>query len=223
MFTLCSYCDAAGDPVRSMSNLMFSTALMAAARDLASILTASACHHPAGLCLMQLAVPRLRSGSNLQKFNAALKAAGHDLAAWRVRANLPAKESAILDADDAAGWQLAEALLRPRKIETDEEAGTVKFVTANGQAARLGVSQALGHRFMQQVGHALAQDCCHCKQIFHCFGTSTCHDTTNAFRPIHNYMLDWSRCQKASAAFLNILINSDVSSPRTKQMLGACC
>ena len=122
--------------------------------DLASSLTAAPCDYTAGLCLMQLAVPRLRSASNLQKFNTALMAAGHDLAAWRVRANLPAKETAILDADNAAGWQLAEALLRPRKIVTDEETGTVKFINTNGQAARLGVSQALGHRFMQQVGSA---------------------------------------------------------------------
>lgn len=100
---------------------------------------------------MQLAVPKLRTSSGLLKFNEALKAADYDLAVWRERTNLPAKETALLDADDSAGWDLAEALLRPRKIEVNEDSGTVKFVNTNKQAARLGVSQALDHRFMQQV------------------------------------------------------------------------
>lgn len=100
---------------------------------------------------MQLAVPKLRSASGLQKFNSAFKAAGYDLGAWRDRANLSAKETAILDAEDAAGWELAEALLRPRSIDINEDSGSVKFVNTNGQAARLGVSLALNHRFIKLV------------------------------------------------------------------------
>ena len=100
---------------------------------------------------MQLAVPKLRSASGLLKFNSAFKEAAYDLGTWRDRANLPAKETAILDAEDAAGWDLAEALLRPRAIDINEESGRVKFVNTNGQAARLGVSLALNHRFIQLV------------------------------------------------------------------------
>lgn len=100
---------------------------------------------------MQLAIPKLRSASGLQKFNSALKEADYDIHTWRARASLPAKETAILDAEDSAGWELAEALLRPREIEIDEESGSVTFVNAKGQATRLGVSQALNHRFLQQV------------------------------------------------------------------------
>lgn len=109
----------------------------------------------AGLCLMQLAVPKLRSSAGLLKFNAALEEADYDLTVWRTRAGLPAKETSLLDADDAAGWELAEALLRPRSIEVNEDSGTVKFVNTNKQAARLGVAQALEHRFMQQVSQLL--------------------------------------------------------------------
>ena len=101
---------------------------------------------------MQLALPKLRSGTGLKTFNSSLKSVGYDLSAWRRRASLSSKETAVLDADDSAGWELAEALLRPRQIEVDEESGAVKFVNTNqSEAVRLGVSLALTHKFMKQV------------------------------------------------------------------------
>ena len=36
---------------------------------------------------------------------------------WRIQAKLPPKESMLLDADNGAGWELAESLLRPRAIK----------------------------------------------------------------------------------------------------------
>ena len=100
---------------------------------------------------MQLALPKLRTDTGLKSFNSSLKSVGYDLTAWRKRAGLSSKDTIVLDADDSAGWQLAEALLRPREIEVDEETGSVKFVNTNREAARLGVSLALTHRFMRQV------------------------------------------------------------------------
>ena len=104
-----------------------------------------------GLVLMQLALGKVRSGSGLKAFNTALEAVDYDLSAWRRRANLSSKDTAILDADDSAGWELAEALLRPRSIEVDEESGAVKFVNTNHEAVRLSVSLALTHKFIKQV------------------------------------------------------------------------
>lgn len=100
---------------------------------------------------MQLALPKLRTGTGLKSFNSSLKSVAFDVKAWRRRANLSSKDTAILDADDSAGWDLAEALLRPRMIDVDEESGAVKFVNTNHEAVRLGVSLALTHNFMNQV------------------------------------------------------------------------
>lgn len=66
---------------------------------------------------MQLAVPKLRSAGSLRAFNKQLQAQRCDLAEWRARERLPASQSAALDADNGAGWDLAQALLRPRKLE----------------------------------------------------------------------------------------------------------
>ena len=73
------------------------------------------CH--AGLVMMQLAVPKLRATSALKAFNKSFQACKCDLEAWRERERLAPAQSALLDADDGAGWDLAQALLRPRKLE----------------------------------------------------------------------------------------------------------
>ncbi len=66
---------------------------------------------------MQLAVPKLRSSSGLKAFSKALQAYRCDLDAWRERERLSPAQTALLDAEDGAGWELAQALLRPRKLE----------------------------------------------------------------------------------------------------------
>ena len=66
---------------------------------------------------MQLAIPRLRSSSALRSFNRSLQNLRCDLNEWRMRERLPASQTAALDADNGAGWDLAQALLRPRKLE----------------------------------------------------------------------------------------------------------
>lgn len=66
---------------------------------------------------MQLAVPRLRPPGALRTFREAMNACGHDLAAWRARERPPRAQTAALDVGDGAGWELAAALLRARRIE----------------------------------------------------------------------------------------------------------
>ena len=66
---------------------------------------------------MQLALPKLRSAGALRAFNKQFQAMRCDLNEWRARERLPASQSAALDIDDGAGWDLAQALLRPRKLE----------------------------------------------------------------------------------------------------------
>lgn len=70
--------------------------------------------HAAGLILMQLAVPSLRTPGAFKAFNTALRANNCNLLTWRASARLSASQTAILDAEDGAGWDLAAALLQPR-------------------------------------------------------------------------------------------------------------
>lgn len=72
---------------------------------------------PAGLVLLQLAVPKLRSASGIKNFNQQYKKARFDLKTWRASEQLTARESAVLDANNGVGWDLAAALLRPRDIQ----------------------------------------------------------------------------------------------------------
>ena len=74
--------------------------------------------YSAGLILLQLAVPQLRSERGLLAFNTAIQKADFDLFAWQEASRHTfAKSNAILDADDGAGWKLAAAMLRKRTLE----------------------------------------------------------------------------------------------------------
>lgn len=73
--------------------------------------------HYAGLVLMQLALPKLRSSTSIKKFNNQLKEHRYDLMSWQESERLSARDTALLDANYGAGWNLAEALLRPRNIQ----------------------------------------------------------------------------------------------------------
>lgn len=63
------------------------------------------------------------------------------------RSGLPARQTAILDANDGAGWDLAASLLRPRQIVTDDNGGVIFLNT--GRAPRLTASAAIKHPFMR--------------------------------------------------------------------------
>lgn len=52
-----------------------------------------------------------------QAFHSSFKRCRYDLSRWRTISSLTPQQTAVLDADDGAGWELAEALLRPRKVQ----------------------------------------------------------------------------------------------------------
>ena len=73
----------------------------------------------AGMVLLQLAVPKLRQMQSLRDFTKLLKREDCDIYAALKAARLPAKHTALLDADKGAGWDLLAGLLRPRSVQVD--------------------------------------------------------------------------------------------------------
>ena len=79
--------------------------------------------YSAGIVMMQLALPSLRTNSGLVTFNKSLKRCGYDLFLWRDanKGQLSRSKTVVLDAGDGAGWDLARQLLRPRAYDEDAE------------------------------------------------------------------------------------------------------
>ena len=100
--------------------------------------------YSAGILFMQLCMPQLRTDRGLKAFNDQLAGAKHDLLAWRGTANLPKVQSAVLDAFDGAGWDLAEQLLRPRPANWSDPLAIHTRTRPSAEAA-------LGHRFLAGV------------------------------------------------------------------------
>ncbi|KAK3135271.1 hypothetical protein QOZ80_5BG0416880 [Eleusine coracana subsp. coracana] len=69
--------------------------------------------YSAGIVLMQLAIPSLRSQSGLKNFNAELRSAGYDLNRWR-ETTRRRPDLQILDLDAGRGWDLATKLISER-------------------------------------------------------------------------------------------------------------
>lgn len=53
----------------------------------------------------------------MQAFHASFKRCRYDLMRWRTISSLTEQQTAVLDANGGAGWELAAALLRPRKVQ----------------------------------------------------------------------------------------------------------
>ncbi|XP_037472566.1 serine/threonine-protein kinase STN8, chloroplastic-like [Triticum dicoccoides] len=70
--------------------------------------------YSAGIVLMQMATPALRSPSGLKNFNSELKAAGYDLNRWR-ETTRRRPDLQILDLDSGRGWDLATKLISQRE------------------------------------------------------------------------------------------------------------
>lgn len=99
--------------------------------------------YSAGIIFMQLAVPALRSDRGLKAFNEDIKTAGYDVYKWREAANLAPVQTAVLDANAGAGWELAAALLCARPADWAE-------APANGSGGRPSAAEALGARFFAE-------------------------------------------------------------------------
>lgn len=80
------------------------------------------------MVLLQLAVPKLRQMQSLRDFTKLLKREDCDIYAALKAARLPAKHTALLDADKGAGWDLLAGLLRPRSVQVDNITNTTIVV-----------------------------------------------------------------------------------------------
>ncbi|KAI3473048.1 hypothetical protein Pfo_030017 [Paulownia fortunei] len=69
--------------------------------------------YSAGIVLLQMAIPTLRSPPGLKNFNIELKAVGYDLNRWREKTRMR-PDLSILDLDSGRGWDLATKLISER-------------------------------------------------------------------------------------------------------------
>lgn len=69
--------------------------------------------YSAGIVLLQMAIPGLRSSSGLKNFNMELKTVGYDLVRWREKTRVK-PDLSILDLDSGRGWDLATKLISER-------------------------------------------------------------------------------------------------------------
>jgi serine/threonine protein kinase len=101
----------------------------------------------AGVVLLQLGLPFLRSQSTLKNWRTTFARCGYDVNEWKARASLSARQTALLDVD--GGWDLVAGLLRPRDVELDGRGG-VRFVNTGG-APRLTPQAALRHPYLKKA------------------------------------------------------------------------
>lgn len=100
--------------------------------------------------MMQLSVSTLHKDAAIKRFRDQLERYDFDIHRWRESAvNLKTAHVGALDATNEAGWNLAAAMLKPRKIERCEN-GNVKFIH-NGSSLRLSAVEALKHSFFKKV------------------------------------------------------------------------
>lgn len=69
--------------------------------------------YSAGITLMQMAVPSLRSAAALKNFNSELELSGYNLKKWRERTRSKT-DLHLLDLDSGKGWDLATKLISER-------------------------------------------------------------------------------------------------------------
>ncbi|KAK1270853.1 hypothetical protein QJS04_geneDACA005800 [Acorus gramineus] len=69
--------------------------------------------YSAGIVLLQMAVPTLRSSAGLRNFNSEIRAAGYDLNKWR-ESTRTRPDFTLLDLDSGRGWDLATKLISER-------------------------------------------------------------------------------------------------------------
>ncbi|PNW72528.1 hypothetical protein CHLRE_16g688526v5 [Chlamydomonas reinhardtii] len=109
----------------------------------------------AGIVMLQMAVPSMRTDRALRAFNASYGTKyKYDLAAWRKGVNLYPRDCALLDANDGLGWDLLQSLLAPRHIQVDDNGG-VSFVN-DTPFPRISAYEALKHKYIKNALEAAA-------------------------------------------------------------------
>ena len=105
--------------------------------------------YSAGLIFFQLAVPTMCSDRAIKSFVSSFERHEYDLRRWRQSATLLPRHTQILDANDGAGWDLLQRMLRPRRVEQGSD-GTVSFVESEDESLlRVSVDAALAHGFFK--------------------------------------------------------------------------
>ncbi|GAA0176067.1 hypothetical protein Leryth_023514 [Lithospermum erythrorhizon] len=74
--------------------------------------------YSAGIVLLQMAIPTLRSSAGLKNFNIELKTIGYDLKRWRDKTRMR-PDFSILDLDSGRGWDLATKLISGGSLRRD--------------------------------------------------------------------------------------------------------
>lgn len=97
--------------------------------------------YSAGIVLMQMAIPTLRTQTGLKNFNAELRSAGYDLNRWR-ETTRRRPDLQILELDSGRGWDLATKLISQRD--------------ANGSGGRISAAAALRHPYFLLGGDQAA-------------------------------------------------------------------
>lgn len=69
--------------------------------------------YSAGIVLLQMAIPTLRSPAALKNFNLEMRTYGYDLDKWRDSTRMRS-DFQILDSDSGRGWDLAAKLISKR-------------------------------------------------------------------------------------------------------------
>ncbi|EKX39824.1 hypothetical protein GUITHDRAFT_154306 [Guillardia theta CCMP2712] len=87
--------------------------------------------YSAGIMLMQMSIPELRTGKALDTFKSQLYNTGEDLIRWKEEFGSQ-YDLSLLERNGGAGWDLATKLVRPRNFF---------------QRGRFSAREAMGHRY----------------------------------------------------------------------------
>jgi len=105
--------------------------------------------YSAGVILMQLALPSLRTNRGLSSFNRGLKKCNYDLNLWRTqnKGQLGRSKTALLDAGGDAGWKLAAELLKGRPYWLEKKAAKSGEQLSGNNTDRPSALECLKHEF----------------------------------------------------------------------------
>ncbi|XP_051131045.1 serine/threonine-protein kinase STN8, chloroplastic isoform X2 [Andrographis paniculata] len=109
--------------------------------------------YSAGIVLLQMAVPNLRTSAGLKNFNLELKGVGYDLNRWRDKTRSRPDLSILVELDSGRGWDLATKLVAERRGRLSAAAALRHpyFLLGGDQAAAvLSKFTSLGQQQQQQ-------------------------------------------------------------------------
>ncbi|RHN46704.1 putative non-specific serine/threonine protein kinase [Medicago truncatula] len=112
--------------------------------------------YSAGIVLLQIAIPTLRSQAALKNFNLEMRTYGYDLNKWRDSTRMKSNFQ-ILDSDSGRGWDLASKLISKRSSKRRKRLSAASalrlpyFLLGGDQDMRLKVNRARFRREEKRV------------------------------------------------------------------------